>query len=610
MNSNILLLVEFFSEPVTAVITALVVMAFCIGLICHATNKQPILKDYVPAFMTSLGILGTFIGIVMGLYHFDPEDIDRSIPTLLTGLKTAFCTSIVGMTGTIFFKLLTSIKFRNVEKFIEDEENDLSSAILEAIKEQSIKLEKLSQAIGSDGDNSLISQTRLLRADIIDNARGMLDKNQSIDVNVKKMLDTIGSEGEGSLVSQIKFLRSDISDKYKQHLVIFDEFRKELNKQFEIFLEKMSSAATDQLVDALRQVIQDFNAKITEQFGDNFKQLNDAVGQLLEWQKEYREQIIQLDGHYKEAVQLLEQSKDAMTIISEKSEAIPVTMQKLEELLLAQKAQVDAMEAHLVAVANARDKAVQAVPEIQKCITSMTNELKTSVNEVANDIGVTVKHFNEQTRTASDALMKSSECIVENTNFIGQSMTKVSTELVAVSDKMASEVTKNADSVVEAFRNSSLSILSETKGMVEKVQSGFTSSLIEINDVFVSESKRAIEEVISSIETLQTTLVKSVENSTSSITETSNQFVATAENLVKDTVTASQKTMEGGRQQIETAVEQIAQTTHDQINSQIRHLDEAMTRELNSALSNLGSALATIANTIADRFEESTNRGR
>lgn len=55
--------------------------------------------------IASLGVLGTFIGIAMGLYHFDVTNIDESMPHLLNGLKTAFITSGVG----IFFSIIISI---------------------------------------------------------------------------------------------------------------------------------------------------------------------------------------------------------------------------------------------------------------------------------------------------------------------------------------------------------------------------------------------------------------------------------------------------------------------------------------------------------------------
>ena len=55
--------------------------------------------------IVSLGVLGTFIGIAMGLYHFDVTNIKDSMPYLLNGLKTAFITSGVG----IFFSVIISI---------------------------------------------------------------------------------------------------------------------------------------------------------------------------------------------------------------------------------------------------------------------------------------------------------------------------------------------------------------------------------------------------------------------------------------------------------------------------------------------------------------------
>lgn len=55
--------------------------------------------------IVSLGVLGTFVGIAVGLFHFDVTDIKSSMPQLLEGLKTAFITSGVG----IFFSILLSI---------------------------------------------------------------------------------------------------------------------------------------------------------------------------------------------------------------------------------------------------------------------------------------------------------------------------------------------------------------------------------------------------------------------------------------------------------------------------------------------------------------------
>lgn len=59
-----------------------------------------------PTLLPTLGLVGTFIGIFVGLMDFDPENIDESVPPLLLGLKIAFVTSIVGMTLGVVVRIL------------------------------------------------------------------------------------------------------------------------------------------------------------------------------------------------------------------------------------------------------------------------------------------------------------------------------------------------------------------------------------------------------------------------------------------------------------------------------------------------------------------------
>lgn len=58
--------------------------------------------EQMPTVVSTLGVLGTFLGITLGLLHFDTENLDASIPLLLSGLKTAFLTSLLGMVGSLF----------------------------------------------------------------------------------------------------------------------------------------------------------------------------------------------------------------------------------------------------------------------------------------------------------------------------------------------------------------------------------------------------------------------------------------------------------------------------------------------------------------------------
>lgn len=528
-----------FEDHVSQTITILIFIAFFVGMVCHALNIQQRFKEYIPAFMTALGILGTFIGIVYGLKDFDPENIDDSIPSLLNGLKTAFNTSIVGMGGTILFKLLTSFKVRKdkVEELPEDE--DLAPEILKTMKDQSDKFEKLILAIGSDGDNSLLSQTRLLRYDLHEQSKTSLEK--------------------------------------------FDEFSKDLSKQLDTFIEKMSHAASDQIIEALKNVITDFNNKLTEQFGENFKQLNEAVGKLVEWQKEYREHLVELESRYKAAVELLEQSKDAMVTIADTTQAIPKTMDNLDKLLTAQQVQIDDMDHHMETMAQTREKAVQAVPEIQKCVTTMTEELKSSINTVSEDIDSAVKNFSEHAKSTSESLKTSVE---------------------DASDKLVKTVSEAANNMETATEKTTSALASTAEKIV-----GNTEAISTNMDNFNKETKAAIENTLSTIQQLQKHLVETSDDASESITSAYTTFRSTAKQMSEDAYKTAQETITSSMNQVEHSVSGIAKHIQDKINQDLTYLDEAMTQELNNALKSLGSALATIANTIADRYDLATKEG-
>jgi hypothetical protein len=53
---------------------------------------------------TTIGILGTFGGIAYGLWFFNPEDIEKSIPTLMKGLKTAFFAILLVLHFQLYFQ--------------------------------------------------------------------------------------------------------------------------------------------------------------------------------------------------------------------------------------------------------------------------------------------------------------------------------------------------------------------------------------------------------------------------------------------------------------------------------------------------------------------------
>lgn len=82
-----------------------VMIIFSLAYLDYSKGKE--LKSQI----VSVGVLGTFVGIFIGLQAFNPNDIVNSVNDILLGLKTAFFTSIVGMSVSTTLSIVQ--KFKN-----------------------------------------------------------------------------------------------------------------------------------------------------------------------------------------------------------------------------------------------------------------------------------------------------------------------------------------------------------------------------------------------------------------------------------------------------------------------------------------------------------------
>ena len=87
-------------------------------------------------------------------------------------------------------------------------------------------------------------------------------------------------------------------------------------------------------IKALEETIKDFNTKIQEQFGENFKQLNIAVGKLLVWQEEYKNTIIEVTENQKVIFEGIEQAKSSLKDMANNSYSIQESAQLLSNIIL------------------------------------------------------------------------------------------------------------------------------------------------------------------------------------------------------------------------------------------------------------------------------------
>lgn len=491
--------------------------------------------EHAPSVLVSLGILGTFIGIVIGLLDFNAHDIKNSIEGLLDGLKTAFITSLTGMFLSLVLKAMDAWWFAPAR---------------------------------SEGEMTPGTVTPELIYGAMSRQRDLLEAlNQSL----------AGNE-EGSVAGQLKLLRTDVND-FRQGLARDQqEFRQALFVQLAQFAEMLSRSATEVVIEALREVIQDFNRNLEEQFGDNFKALNESVVKMIQWQEQYKQHIEALEARIEIAVRELERTAVANDAISKSlatseqsigsiethCQTIPTAIGQLTPVLQTNQHQIQELQRHLDAFVTLRDKAVRAVPEMQQHMDSLVKHLSEKMHEVAVKMHEGAQEFGRSVDHTNTALTEASHVISSHTEQIGTNMKDASQEFAtSVRDTMEAML-RNAkvleQQMREAVEQASRSMSDELKRVAEQIHSSFSVSV----DAILTSLKNSVESTLSHTE--------------AQIQGSANRTLGTVEAQVREATDRASASLD----------------------AQLTAMDQAIGRELEKVFREMGSALATISRRIAD----------
>jgi len=307
---------------------------FAIGLlgalnVWGKSNFLNNLSSSVPQFLISVGILGTFYGIFIGLIEFNAAKINESILNLIDGLKLAFITSIMGIGSAIVLRIVRQVVPKKQEEKEEVTAEDIHYQLTELIN-----------AINSDSDTSLGSQIQKMRLETNDNLNN-------------------------------------------------------LNKSFTEFAEKMAENNTKSLIEAIEQVMKDFNTKINEQIGDNFKRLNEGVEKLVVWQDNYKNQMAEMIEQFTTASQGIETAKENLVQIADKMENLPKAAEDMKTLIETTQAQINDLGDKMSAFVEMKDKATNVMPDIEKKLSEMSDNVANLVTQMVTNLNTSSVNLQE-----------------------------------------------------------------------------------------------------------------------------------------------------------------------------------------------------------------------
>jgi hypothetical protein len=193
---------------------------------------------------------------------------------------------------------------------------------------------------------------------------------------------SIAGSDDGTLLSQLKLMRQDQNDQLQA-----------LRKSFEDFARKMAEDGSKALIEALREVIRDFNTQINEQFGENFKQLNQAVGALLVWQEQYKAELDQLQSVQRQTAQDLKGAAENLTRLVQQSSAFVESANRLEILITSLAKQYALIQESELTLSKILMEMKDVTPQFARKLDELAEAMKTGVTKVQPDTSEVVKNF-------------------------------------------------------------------------------------------------------------------------------------------------------------------------------------------------------------------------
>lgn len=621
-NTFISLSPEGVTEIFLISITAIVAIVIFLSLI----KKGAAFTGYAPTLVTSLGILGTFVGIVIGLLEFDTGNIDKSIPDLLAGLKTAFLTSIYGLIAAVLINIFQAIIFiplakRSGKAVVADVSPKDIYKVLETQNDLTMKLH---HALAGNEEGSLVGQIKMMRSDMSDLSR------------IKNSLDV---KQEDSLAYQL--IAHNVSMKQGFH-----DFQAGLFERLENFADMLSKSATEQIIEALRNVIQDFNKNITEQFGENFKALDESVKKLVTWQEQYRLQVELMGEQYQQSVTSLVGTREAVAGIWKECELIPSTMNDLKNVLEVNQHQIMELQRHLESFVQMRDAAIEAVPTINEKINEIGNQLSQSTKELqehltnvsqdlntgANEMRVSLKEGAEQFRdsvtTTQGSFNELSHILKQSSEEMSATLKDTSSELTEKTSQLLENIGKSSESMQQQAQNTINEMSQGTQRVIQDMQTisqGVEESKQQLlNEVTEHNKSVAVElsnllnqsqEVFNNhVQDLSTEMAQGTQTVIREMQTLSNGVEESKQRLLNDVSTHTEsvanellRLLSRAQDTFSNHVQEMSSDLARGFNSQVSEIEKATARQIQTAMQEMGQSLVQITARFISDYQQMVN---
>ena len=544
------------------------------------------------SLLTLIGVFGTFLGIFIGLQDFEIKDIEASISNLLEGLKLAFLTSLVGIGSAILLKGVVAPLFQQKDKHPSEVERESFFEVLKGVE--------------TSGESNLLTQLKTLTETVEKEESKTREQSkaaweafyilvQEERSNIHKALDSI-KEGQNATLARLETLTTTVSEKVGE------------------IAAKVGEIATGQLIEALKDVIRDFNKNLNEQFGENFKQLNEAVERTVIWQEQYRQQMDELADQFWTAAQSIEQTgrsagaiAESSSKIVERSNSIVNCAERLDPIL-------HTLNDQLEAFSELRQRALDAFPLIENRLNELTTNFSDTVQTAIADSHASMEGQRTALEIQTNQLQQAVENITTQLNQLTTGFSEVVEASIVESHESMNQQRTELTAQFGNLETTMNAILENTTQQFNQMTEGFSEVISNTIDQSHESMNQQRTELTAQFNNLATAMnaanqqiqgvIDDIRDQLDSVFERSaNQIVQVTTGFTQNLTRRLEETLQNQSQELGNIVER----NKEDIENHVNILNESLREELANSLTTLASHLESLSNGFVQNYTEVAN---
>jgi len=225
------------------------------------------LAEVVPSLLTSLGILGTFIGLMRGLGGLDVSDAAKtmeSIPQMIGGMTFAFMTSIAGIACSLVFNMLNRMAYGSATRAIDEFNDAFTDLVMQKPLEDNVQmicqqedraalLRRISADMGARVSEGILSSVeKSLTPVALSMNQFIMGQTQTQIDGLKGIVNQFVGQMNQAMGNQFAQLGQTLSQVNQAQVISFESMERTM-------------AAADEILNGMKQV-QNLTGRVMERF--------------------------------------------------------------------------------------------------------------------------------------------------------------------------------------------------------------------------------------------------------------------------------------------------------------------------------------------------------